>query len=388
MKFLSVPCKAAVAAATASLLVTRARAGNETQPERFSLSREILAISYEAARLSNISYHLENELIHYGDIWEIKNSQAYITNFTHPDFSNYDYLKFFTQEPDQALVAKLGNMCYVSFRGTNVNIEDWLQNLDPSDRDIHRDNNETAESCEARHGFVDFVDSEAMQYGLKDVSDCMDSISDSCDSATSPCLVITGHSQGGASAAIASVLLHWMKPTVITFGQPPTLDGGCDLVPSERYYRYINSLKEEGEDDDVAFDPVVFSPNFISQSKHYGHAILLGEDTKAVKYLGLDEDATFQPKFFDRQNEIAAHLMGKGEKTDYDARIGALLENYPITTDGFSDGAFCDRDYPKLCATGFCSSNNTCAMKTSGANMISVCVSVASVVFSAFLVLW
>ena len=38
------------------------------------------------------------------------------------------------------------------------------------------------------------------------------------------CLVITGHSQGGATATIASILLYDQLPTVVTFGQPPAVD--------------------------------------------------------------------------------------------------------------------------------------------------------------------
>uniref|UniRef100_A0A7S4JXY3 Uncharacterized protein n=1 Tax=Odontella aurita TaxID=265563 RepID=A0A7S4JXY3_9STRA len=171
---------------------------------------------------------------------------------------------------------------------------------------------------------------------------------------------------------VASILLHRFNPTLITFGQPPTVDLGCESIPSDRYYRYINSIKEKGEDDDVAFDPVVYAPNWISKSVQYGQAILLGEDTTAVKYLGIDEQgAAFTPRFFDRQNEKAAHDIGMGKPTDYDARILSLLKNYPINITGFSNGAFCDRSYNELCVSKWCSPENKCE-ESAAATMPSV----------------
>lgn len=361
----------------------------------FLLSREVMEISYEAARLSNLSYaNVNQESGYFGEQEAMKrdtgvyDSTAIMTPFSHPDFMKYRYIHFYTQEPDQALIAKTDDRCFVAFRGTNVDLADWLQNLNPSTRVIHRNNDTSLEGCEVREGFVEFLQSDAILFGLRDVTECMNTIS--CDDATGgPCLVITGHSQGGASAAVASVLLHWLNPTVATFGQPPTLMEGCDSVPSERYYRYINSIKEADEDDDVAFDPVVFSESISAGATQYGHAILLGEDATAVMYLGMDkEGAEFTPTFLDRQNELAAHLLGGNVPTDYDWRIRVLLENFPIATDGFSDGSFCDRSYHDLCASGWCTSENVCANRTvyGAASAVRVAFPATVAVLSSFLV--
>lgn len=360
MKFVS-PNGAHAAITACIMLIMTAVRGNSD----FSLSQETLEINNDAVRLSSLSYNRKDELETYGEREEIAGPTAFITHLNgHPDFADFDEITFYTQEPDQALVAKKGERCFVAFRGTvGNNIMDWLQNLDLRDRVVHRNNDTKQEGCEVRKGYVDFLDSIAVHRVFADIVKCMDSIASTCDDGT--CLVITGHSQGGASATVASILLYDLEPTVVTFGQPPAADKGCDSIPSERFYRYVNSIKEPDEDDEMAFDPVAFVPSLLSQSVHYGYGILLGEDPTSVKYLGLDEDADFMPSIFDRQHEVEAHSIGQDTGYEYDARVEALLENSPISTDGFADDEFCDRDYHDLCASKWCSFDNKCTSKVS-----------------------
>ena len=75
------------------------------------------------------------------------------------------------------------------------------------------------------------------------------------------CVVITGHSQGGAIAAVAAVALADLDPYIITFGQPYTLDAPCEKISSERFYRYVNS---EYHARGIEYDPIPFVPAFIS----------------------------------------------------------------------------------------------------------------------------
>lgn len=70
-------------------------------------------------------------------------------------------------------------------------------------------------------------------------------------------------------AAVASVLLHRYNPMLITFGQPPTFDAGCPLIPTTKYYRYVNSIMDH-EYDGLYFDAIPFSPTFVSLAVHYG----------------------------------------------------------------------------------------------------------------------
>ena len=140
---------------------------------------------------------------------------------------------------------------------------------------------------------------------------------------------------------------------------PPAADAGCDLIPSERFYRFVNVKQEEDETDDIGFDPIPFAPRFISQSVHYGHYLLVGEDPTAAVYLGFDTNYTFLPSFFDRQNEILAHSISDAPYS-YEARIGNLLatarnsSSDAVSTDGFREGTICEPSYVELCATGSC----------------------------------
>lgn len=119
---------------------------------------------------------------------------------------------------------------------------------------------------------------------------------------------------------------------------------------------------------DIGFDPVVFAPAFISRSVHYGFFILLGDDPAAAKFLGPDQDYTFNPDFLDRQNEIAAHSIA-GESYSYVTRVQALLNtglntsSFPVSTDGFTNGVPCDRAYHELCASDFCALDYLCGLK-------------------------
>jgi hypothetical protein len=352
------------------------------------LTERVLQISHQAAKLSKLAY--EVDIVQ----WAVGVDNATNTTlYSHPD---YDEIQFYNEEPDQAIVAKLDGRCYLSFRGTNVNFADWSQNINLGDVNLYKDADPTQASCEGRAGFADFLNSGPVVQGRKDLQTCYESCVDPMD-----CVVVTGHSQGGATAVHASIVLYSLNPTVVTFGQPPAVDVGCSLIPSQRFFRFVNSKLEDGEVSDcdssqcsrvpfdsllvlklvfspytlsslkvgdIGFDPVVFSPAFISKSVHYGYFILLGEDTTATKYLGLDQDYTFAPSFFDRQNEIAAHSIG-GEPYSYETRVQALLNtglstsNFPVSTDGYANGVPCDRAYHELCASERCGLDYVCAPK-------------------------
>jgi hypothetical protein len=389
------------------------------------LTEEVMQISYQAAKLSALAY--EVDIAQWVDVDATTNET---TVYSHPD---YDEIQFYNEEPDQAIVAKLDGRCYLSFRGTNVNFADWSQNINLDDVNLYKDADPTAASCEGRAGYADFLLTEPVTQGRKDLQTCYETCVDPMD-----CVVITGHSQGGATAAQASILLYSLNPTLVTFGQPPAVDVGCDFIPSQRFFRFVNSKLEDGEvsdcdcdssqcsshvlfdslllllllhsfshltsphltsphltsphltsphltlsylvlssskEGDIGFDPVVFLPAPVSRSVHYGHFILLGEDTTAAKYLGLDQNYTFAPSFFDRQNEIAAHSIA-GESYSYETRIQALLNtglggsntttnttNFPISTDGYVNGVACDREYHELCASERCGLEYLCSSK-------------------------
>jgi hypothetical protein len=110
----------------------------------------------------------------------------------------------------------------------------------------------------------------------------------------------------------------------------------------------VNWLQEDpGQDNEsIGFDLVVYAPNFISSSVHYGFNILVGEDPTNV-YIGGFGDVVFRPNRFD--TTAAAHTIS-GTDYSYQSRIKALLDNLldDIGTDGSAAGTIC-KDAITLC---------------------------------------
>jgi hypothetical protein len=318
----------------------------------FELTQEILEISSKTVQLSAIAY---------------ENADDYADgagNWTHPDFEE---IRFYTIEPDQAILARQGGRCYVAFRGTTMTFSDWAQNTNLGDANIYKDNDETSgEFCETREGFSDFLRTDIYAQASQDLLACAAKCPDPDD-----CVVLTGHSQGGASAAVLSILLFSLNPIVISYGMPPAVDEGCALIPSERFYRYVNSHQDGDQTNDIGFDLVPFSPTFVSDSVHYGHYILVGPDRDAVKYLGFDTDYTFTPDLVDR--DIAGHTLS-GEPFSYSARIANLLNatSFPVPVDGFNNGIICEQGYAELCASGSCQ-NNVCTATVTELCVVASC---------------
>lgn len=220
------------------------QAAREDWPE-LVLDERVLRISSIAADLSALAYANTTQI----EQWVVDvNETTALASYEHPD---YDEIEFYTEEPDQAIVAKKEGRCYLAFRGTNANIDDWLQNAGLGNADIYKDNINTGnpeDSCEARGGFADFLSSGPVARGRADLQACYDSCEDPDD-----CLVITGHSQGGATSSLAAITLFSLNPIVVTFGQPPSLDAGCPFINNDRFYRYVNWRQDPGQDDDIGF---------------------------------------------------------------------------------------------------------------------------------------
>ena len=173
---------------------------------------------------------------------------------------------------------------------------------------VYKDNIEKGHPnkwCKAQAGFADFISTVYVANGRADTLDCVKKFKDPLD-----CLVLAGHSQGGASAAIASILLYSAHLTIVTFGQPVAIHADCSLVPSERFYWYVNSIVEEDESDDLGFNLVPFLTNGYA---HYGSCLLLG-DSGGVKYLGFDQEISFKPSIIDCVFDCDLFLSQNGRK--------------------------------------------------------------------------
>jgi hypothetical protein len=80
------------------------------QAESFDLlTEERMQITLIAAKLSSLAYVKNTTVYQVGFDAARKN----VPTYAHPD---YDAIQFYTEEPDQALVARSGGRCYVAFR--------------------------------------------------------------------------------------------------------------------------------------------------------------------------------------------------------------------------------------------------------------------------------
>jgi len=136
------------------------------------LSKKIMKMALEAAELSALAYEEDPPPPHVAD------------NFG-----------FFDTEPDQALVAQIGGLCYGAFRGTTMTWIDWQQNFDPAMQDVCREdgNNETQqECCTSRSGFYEgywTIYKDDFENAIRDCAKMCSNVDE--------CVVLTGHSQGG-----------------------------------------------------------------------------------------------------------------------------------------------------------------------------------------------
>jgi hypothetical protein len=295
-----------------------------------------------------------------GDVASIYGEDSDLKIYEITNHSKYESVILYSEEPDLMGVIKQRNnemdgedsasssssssssscTCYLAFRGTMNNVQDWLQNFDVRKTVLYGSgtNGTGDDECTTRKGFTNYLErdnwSEAL-YGLKscllDDGNGNGNDDDDDDSLLSPdnatsysCdLIITGHSQGGAQALIASAMLSEVVPVpnptkVITFGQIPVLDSNCPYIDSNNVYRFVNTIVKapltdiipsiseiipeitinnpfnnsnsnsnnisssfisttttEYENNKLLFDLVPFSPSIV-WGDHYGFGFLLG----------------------------------------------------------------------------------------------------------------
>jgi len=283
------------------------------------LSKKIMKLTLEAAKLSSLAY-------------EEKAPDDSVTN-------DYEAFGYHDQEPDQALTAKTKDgYCFVAFRGTSLTWEDWKQNIEIGKKEICRaldGKNDEEICCTSRVGFYNAYNTNYRDQVEREVRDCAKSCKNRDD-----CVIITGHSQGGAIAAVAALFLADLNPYIITFGQPATLEAPCELITSERMYRFVNT--KDTENFGIAYDPVPMAPGL--GADHLGNMIVLSSDTSGVAFIGLDAQDFLNPFTIG----VDAHNMRSksSEYPGYEDRIQALMANnsYPIRNNGYVAGSLCSED--------------------------------------------
>jgi hypothetical protein len=223
------------------------------------------------------------------------------------------------------------------------------QNLKLGTEDVCDDEGHVC--CSTRTGFFEAYNTPYKEESEAELRKC----AAKCES-PDECVVLTGHSQGGAIAAVAALYFADLNPYVITFGQPATIDAPCPMITSERWYRWVNTKDLNALARGIVYDPVPFAPGL--GADNFGHMILLGgADSSGVAYIGLDA----QDAFGISAAGIDAHNMRAAEGSlfpGYLDRIDAIMEayakngTYPIRTNGYLAGSLCSADTE--CETGDC----------------------------------
>lgn len=270
---------------------------------------------------------------------QLSRDSAFLSNevyYAKPDITGFDSLENFVEEPDQALVAEKDGYCFLAFRGTTLTMNDWFQNFQVGEKKVTSLKGET--TCKAREGFQEaYYKPKYTSQVEKAVNNCVQK----CDN-IDECLVITGHSQGGAIAAVAGIVFSGYDPYVITFGEPPSVDPDCEAISSAKWYRYVNTVSSQIVSG-IAYDPVPFCPGL--GTIVYGNMIILSDDNKDVAFVGLDSTQHFSP--LNMAGATAHSMVGDKKSPGYLDRIETLMDNaksYPIPTDGFRAVQFCTDD--------------------------------------------
>jgi len=295
----------------------------------FVFTEELLNLTQIAVRLSELAYS------------------------NGPVSSSDQTIYFFNEEPDQALVTEIDGYCFAAFRGTVItSLRDVFQNMQFGNR-LVCDSSGGGACCNVERGFWQGYNANyryKMEAALRDCTT-------RCTNSSFP-VVLTGHSQGAAIAAVGALYLADLRPILITFAQPPTIDAPCDLINSDKYYRFENSRVRENRGT-TTYDPVPYLP---VRASHFGHQIMLGEDATSVAYIGKDTAVQFRP--WDTDNGFASHRLTPSG-IGYIHRIESIvaeyhyssIRSYPVQSSGFVAGSVCSSDVE--CASKRCS-NNIC----------------------------
>jgi len=229
---------------------------------------------------------------------------------------------------DYALVAKKDDVCYGVWRGTIPDLDDWLQNFNFSGR--------TVEGCTVHGGFdQNYSERTVVDAAL---SACLASCREEEGDENSDCpLVLTGQSQGGATAVVASLYWKDRNPAVITFGAPRAVHSNCGSLQADNHYRFVNVQVSSGM---MRYDTVPLLPT--GGGRHYGHTFLLSEDD--IAYIGSNDNSS--PT---QVPSTSMHAM-----LTYLDRIVNLHATaiYPMYNNGWDNDEACGFDYE--CVSGRC----------------------------------
>lgn len=166
---------------------------------------------------------------------------------------------------------------------------------------------------------------------------------------------------------VAGVTFRETDPTIITFGQPATLQVPCAPLNKDKYYRFINTRNYLV--GGLKYDAAPFVEEAVNAT-HTGRALVLGDKAGTVVYyrdsLAPDvEVVDWSPNF------LSTHDIN-----DYILRVEDLLDEsrFPVPMDGFPTGyvftATSECRAPDTCEYGFCRSGESLQIRRPGSGLV------------------
>ena len=245
---------------------------------------------------------------------------------------------------DVVVVAKVEDVCYAVFRGTDeFNCFDMMQNLLPGFRKL------PGTDCFVRKGFYDAYFTNYQEDFEQAVRGCVDSCEgDQCE------LVLSGGSQGAGVAVSAGIyLFEEYDPMVLSIGvmraflptSPFNRDEVCTHFNKDRHFHFIltDTLLE-------VYDPVPYMYAF--WAKNAGHEILYDEDGN-FNYQGISHNYNMRRD----PSSMTVHT-----RVNYVAKSNRAYENLclPAPAVGWRDGHWCSED-SNCMTSSYCEDDGYCA---------------------------
>ena len=245
-----------------------------------------------------------SDLVYTEYAWPLLEGEKYY--FPYAAYKKYEFTIRKSYESknklDQALVAQSNGRCFGIFRGTipfgdNQNhwgtiLSDWVTNVLPVGTETICGG---CGCCEGRISFIEILQNEFWEFFQIELKTCAQEY---CTD-PSDCIVLGGHSQGGAVAEVAAHVLADFDPWIFTFGRPNSMKNPCPHLSSLRQYNFCNT-------DTYLFfgikhDPVFFVPagleNAYGSAKagKFGYNIFLSNEKTVATKSDLSRDL-FNPK--------------------------------------------------------------------------------------------
>lgn len=278
---------------------------------------------------------------------------------------------------DDAIYIEQDGVCYVGFQMTENNIVDWFQNLGDGNRTL---TNSKGNSCR----FHDLIAGGLFPDYFDDLNGKVEDCVDKCDYDAHPdgCLVLGGHSQGGAIATVAHFVWDHLPHQTFVSGTPSVMKNSTDdcVMNYDNFYRFINSIPKKNtfnKGTDLRFDKVPYmmdadqSP-FSDEKYPLGHFILISghsPNTQAY-YMGLNKATRLYP--WDHSPlplGLSHNLEILHPETEDELGYLQVLRNmrnrgkYPVSTKGFSSGAACSATFGNPSSFNMCESGECKATK-------------------------